>query len=539
VTADQSPSGHAPPGEPDSSARDRVQLGQFAADGFFQRLFEDAPDAIVIVDGDGRIILANHRTLEMFGYAPEDVIGQPIEMFLPASYRQVHVEHRRRYAADPHSRPLGIGLALTGRRKDGVEFPVEISLSPTETEGSLFTTSVIRDISERRRTEREREDLLQREQAARAEAERSAAERTAILRNIGDGVVIADASGAITFLNEAAQALCGPIALGTSVEEYAAHCHVLGPGGQAIDVDTFPLVRACRSGETIVWIDLYVRRPNGTRAIVESSVTPMLADDGGQFGAVMTLHDVTAQRSLERQKDEFLANVSHDLRTPLTAIKASIGVVLANEPPATPPPVHRMLVNIELATDRMARLVADLLELTRLQAGRVQLRSIQCDLRDLATRSARAIEPLALAKGQRIRYELPREACLALVDPDRIERTLLNLIANAQRFGAAGGTIEVRVENRHQEIVVSVTDDGPGIPEDEHLRIFDRYYRSETEAAQRNQGSGLGLPIARAMVELHGGRIWVESTPGAGATFRIAVPAEAQPDESARWSATQ
>jgi signal transduction histidine kinase len=84
-----------------------------------------------------------------------------------------------------------------------------------------------------------------------------------------------------------------------------------------------------------------------------------------------------------------------------------------------------------------------------------------------------------------------------------------------------------------------VTDDGPGIPEDEHPRIFDRYYRSETEAAQRNQGSGLGLPIARAMVELHGGRIWVESTPGAGATFRIAVPAEAQPDESARWSATQ
>lgn len=538
MTAGQSPTGPANPGEPVSNAIDWDHLGQLAADGFFRRLFENAPDAIVIVGDDGRVVLANHRTLDMFGYAREDVIGQPIEILLPASYRRAHVEHRRRYTADPQIRPIGVGLMLTARRKDGVEFPVEVSLSPIETGGSLLITSVIRDISERRRTDREREDSLQREQAARAEAERLAAERAAILRNIGDGVVIADASGAITFLNEAAQALCGPIALGTSVEEYAANCHVLGPGGQVIDVDTFPLVRACRSGETIVWIDLFVRRPNGTRAIVESSVTPMIADDGHPFGAVMTLHDVTAQRSLERQKDEFLANVSHDLRTPLTAIKASIGVVLANEPPATPPPVHRMLVNIELATDRMTRLVTDLLELTRLQAGRVQLRSIQCDLRDLATRSARAIEPLALARGQQIRYALPAEACLALVDPDRIERALLNLIANAQRFGAAGGAIEVRVENRNQEIVVSVTDDGPGIPEGEHVRIFERYYRSETEAARRNQGSGLGLPIARAMVGLHGGRIWVESTPGAGATFRLAVPAETQPDKSAKGNAT-
>jgi signal transduction histidine kinase len=210
---------------------------------------------------------------------------------------------------------------------------------------------------------------------------------------------------------------------------------------------------------------------------------------------------------LERQKDEFLASVSHDLRTPLTAIKASIGVVLANEPPGTPEPLHRMFVNIERAADRMAHLVVDLLELTRLQAGRVELRPVCCDLCELARRSAHAIEPLASARGQQLRLDLPPEPLYARVDPDRLERALLNVLDNAHKYGTVGGTIGLRLELRKEEVLLAVSDDGPGIPEAEQQRIFERFYRSETDAARRNHGSGLGLPIARAMVELHGGRI--------------------------------
>jgi signal transduction histidine kinase len=240
----------------------------------------------------------------------------------------------------------------------------------------------------------------------------------------------------------------------------------------------------------------------------------------------MTIYDVTAQRTLEGRKDEFFANVSHDLRTPLAAIVASIGVVLANEPVDMPAPLHHMLVNTEQAAERMAGLVDNLLDLTRMQAGRVQLLRAHHDLRELAQRMAGAIEPLAQTRGQRVELELPASATPALVDAQRLEQVLLNLLGNAHKYGREGGTIRLSLARHPDEVVLGVADDGPGIAEADQKHIFERYYRSEAETTRRKQGSGLGLPIARALVELHGGRLWVTSRQGAGATFWIALPAD-------------
>jgi signal transduction histidine kinase len=183
-----------------------------------------------------------------------------------------------------------------------------------------------------------------------------------------------------------------------------------------------------------------------------------------------------------------------------------------------------MLVNSEQAAERMAGLVDNLLELTRAQAGRVQLVRAPGDLRELARRAADAIAPLAQARGQRVELDLPAEPMPALVDAQRLERVLLNLLSNAHKYGREGGTIRLSLTRRCDDVVVAVADDGPGIAAADQERIFERYYRSETEATRHKQGSGLGLPIARALVELHGGRLWLESTPGAGATFCIALP---------------
>jgi signal transduction histidine kinase len=277
-------------------------------------------------------------------------------------------------------------------------------------------------------------------------------------------------------------------------------------------------------------VEFQVKRPDGSTALAEASAAPVLAEDGTRIGAVLTIRDVTVRRELDRLKEELFTNVSHDLRTPIATIKASIEVVLENEPPELGEPLHRLLENIHRESERMTTLVDDLLDLTRLQAGRLRLRLAPSDLRALAERLARAVEPLAERRGQRLVLDLPRRPVLATVDAERLERALLNLLVNAHRYGRDGGTIHLGLKRRRRQILFTVADDGPGIAEDDQPRIFERFYRPRSEAARRSQGSGLGLPIARAMVELHGGRIWLESRPGEGATFQIALPVGGAPE---------
>ncbi|MCC7106466.1 MAG: PAS domain-containing protein, partial [Chloroflexi bacterium] len=378
--------------------------------------------------------------------------------------------------------------------------------------------------TERQHAERERAELLAREQTARTHAERLAAERAAILSRIADGVIAADAAGDITFVNDAARRLYGILTLGLPAEGGAATSARLTVHDLPGQGDQLPLTRAALHGETVLNAEMQIRRPDGTRIVAEGSATPVVTEDGRRLGAVLTVHDVTAQRDLERQKDEFLSNVSHDLKTPLTAIKASIGVVLANEPSDTPEPLHRMLTNIHVSTDRMVSLVEDLLELTRAQARRVQLRLLRVDLRDTARRAAAAIEPLVQERQQRLQLDLPARPVEAAADSQRLERALLNLLENACKYGRPGGRIRLGLRRGKGLATLRVTDDGPGIPRSEQTRIFDRFYRPTTETSRRIPGSGLGLPIARAMVELHGGELRLKSEPGRGSTFSITIP---------------
>jgi signal transduction histidine kinase len=237
--------------------------------------------------------------------------------------------------------------------------------------------------------------------------------------------------------------------------------------------------------------------------------------------AIERQHLETVRRDLERQRDEFFSSVSHDLRTPVAAIKAAVGVVLSNVPANMPPTLQRLLGNIDLASDELTTLIEDLLEMARLQSGRVELWRTSVDVRDVVSRAARALEPLIQARGQQLTLSSPEQPVVASVDAERLGRVLRNLLGNAQKYGREHGTIAVIVERRPTAVCISVRDDGPGIPADDQERIFERFYRV---SGSGSAGSGLGLAIARGLVELHGGRLWVESTPGHGSTFRVALP---------------
>jgi len=292
--------------------------------------------------------------------------------------------------------------------------------------------------------------------------------------------------------------------------------------------DTFTTVRTHAPDVAIVVLSGLDDETLAVRAVQEGAQDYLVKGqvDGGAIlrsmrYAIERQRLESVRRDLERQRDEFFSSVSHDLRTPVAAIKAAIGVVLANMPPALSPQLQHLLGNIDLAADELTGLIEDLLEMARLQSGRVELWRTSVDVRDVISRAARALEPLIQARGQRVLYSPPAEPVRALVDAERLGRVLRNLLGNAQKYGHENGTILVGVERRPTELCISVTDDGPGIAPEDQERIFERFFRV---SGSGSSGSGLGLAIARALVELHGGLLSVESAPGRGSTFRVVLP---------------
>ena len=292
------------------------------------------------------------------------------------------------------------------------------------------------------------------------------------------------------------------------------------------------IIRRLMAGSCVDDTEFELHLPDGRNIWVNASGTPIL-DERGKVGlCVLVFRDITErkkreaeQSELARQREEFFTNISHDLKTPISAIKASVGVVLANEPDGMPEPLHRMLENIDYSANRMASLVEDLLELERFRAGHAQLKLSTCDLRELAIQAVAAVEPLATKNGQKLELDLPSDRVVVLADGKRLERALVNLLTNACRHGYPKGTARLRLHRQSDEALFEVSDDGPGIPEAEQQKIFDRFYLGGNGSSKDSKDSGLGLPIAKAMVELHGGRIWVDSKIGVGTTFFIAIPA--------------
>lgn len=238
-----------------------------------------------------------------------------------------------------------------------------------------------------------------------------------------------------------------------------------------------------------------------------------------------------ARAQVEQLRTELLEAVSHELRTPLTLIRTSIGLLLDSEP--EPSMRDRLLRNIKQSADRMNVLVTDLLDLARLRSRQADLHVRQVDLGELVSGATTMMRPLVEQAEQTIETIVPSPAPVILGDPRRLERVLLNLLSNATKFAPAGARIAVEVETSPEGVTISVSDTGPGIPPGAMPLLFEQFYTGRTSSSSHNIGTGLGLPIAKGIVEAHGGRIWVESEVGRGSTFRVALPWEPPREEGA------
>lgn len=238
-------------------------------------------------------------------------------------------------------------------------------------------------------------------------------------------------------------------------------------------------------------------------------------------------------RELEQMKDEFLSTAAHELRTPLTAIRMSAGLLheqmefiasSSDEESAIDPRLLELTGLLQEGSQRMQALVNDLLDLTRLEQGRTGLNMETLDLREAVNASVATTMPLLESRKQVLTVQMPEVSYKVRGDRERLEQVFINLLSNANKYSPTNSRVQVRVYRAGQECIVTVRDNGPGVPEEEREKIFERFYRSSLHRNDRTSSTGLGLPIVRKIAEMHKGRVWVEPAPGGGSIFTLALP---------------
>jgi signal transduction histidine kinase len=278
-----------------------------------------------------------------------------------------------------------------------------------------------------------------------------------------------------------------------------------------VELDSMGLVRIARGGPP--------------REYVLSSLGQRLVEHGTWTNAAGPM------RELERMRTDLLSIIAHELRTPITVIRTLSGLLLDPASDPTPEQRHTMLETMERNAERMQHLIGEVLDLARYRAGTIGLQLRQFDAAELAESAVSTIRPLAEGRGQTVELRVPRGPAIRVVgDRPRLDRALLNLVANAHRYAPDGGRITVRVRRSSDDMVRwSVTDDGPGIPVADQKHLFERFFVGHQDPERAQQSVGLGLPRALAIAQAHGGSIEVRSRPGRGSTFTLVVPAAGPP----------
>jgi PAS domain S-box-containing protein len=336
---------------------------------------------------------------------------------------------------------------------------------------------------------------------------RQAQDVRAVMTSAAEGIITLTLEGRASFVNPSAARM-----LGYEPGELSGH----GLSGVVVEGEI-------ESGESDVLGDAVFRRKDGTTFPVIYNSTPIRLEEGYSGGIVLTFTDISERREMEQMKDELISVVGHELRTPLTSIRGSLGLMAGGVFGELDEGGRRMLEIAISNTDRLVRLINDILDIERIEAGQVTMRKVRCQADELVAQAVEAMRGQAETAG--VRLVGHADDVLLRADVDRIQQTLTNLISNAIKFSSPGGEVRVTAQGLPDAVVFGVTDRGRGVPADKHERIFERFGQVDASDAREKGGTGLGLPIARSIIEQHGGRIWVDSEAGRGATFWFTLPA--------------
>jgi PAS domain S-box-containing protein len=489
---------------------------RYRADLKFKGLLESAPDAIVVVDAAGVIRLVNRQTEALFGYARTELLGERLEKLLPARIGDHHPDLRGGYFHDPRVRPMGAGIDLTACRRDGTEFPVDISLSPLDTEEGLLVSAAIRDVTERKRAEVALKESEQRRDLALESARMGSF----------DLDLVADTS-VRSLRHDQIFGYTAPLAE-WGLETFLGHVVLEQRDGVRSTVAEALGNRRLKMQCQILW-------PDGSPHWIEMQGM-VFRDEGAMPVRMMGLvTDITESKRLEDElqaalrqaieasqlKSQFLANMSHEIRTPMNGVLGMAYLLLETSLDAQQ---RRYALALRDSGQNLLAIINDILDFSKVEAGKMELERIDFDLPDTLAPVFELVRARAAAKG--LSFSLTYDPAVARPvngDPVRLRQVVSNLTDNAVKFTDAGG-IAVSVRAAGGDAVrFEVTDTGVGIDPAVRGTLLDPFTQADASTTRRFGGTGLGLAISCQLVDLMGGVLDFASEPGEGSHFWFEV----------------
>lgn len=463
-------------------------------------------DGIVTIDALGIVQSFNPAAEKIFGYPADEVIDRNVNMLMPAPYTKEHDGYLNHYISTGEKKVIGIGREVKGRRKDGSTFPMELSVNEMHINEERMFTGIVRDISERKRNE---SDIQTRENRIRA-----------IVDTVVDGIVTIDNMGLVQTFNPAAERIFGFLA-----EEVISHnVKMLMPDSYAVEHDGYLHNYISTGNKKIIGIGREVvgKRKDGSTFSMDLSVSEMEINGERMFTGIV--RDITERKKVERMKSEFISTVSHELRTPLTSIRGALGLVLGKAADQLPPKMLKMLEMANRNSERLTLLINDILDLEKIESGRLEFEFKAFDLVALAQQAVADNEGYATQHHVSLVLKTELEQAPVMGDAHRLLQVFSNLISNAVKYSPENDSVEISVTYYESGFGVAVRDNGLGIPEEFRSSIFQRFAQADSSDTREKGGTGLGLSITKAIIERHEGHINYESEQGKGTIFYFDLP---------------
>lgn len=466
-----------------------------------EAIMDNVLDGIIVINEKGIIESYNASAARIFGYGPEETLGQNISMLTPEPHRSAHDMYLKKFLETGQSNVLGVGREVTGQRKNGDIFPLDLAVTEMIIHGRRLFLGMTRDITERKQSQ---EVLSRSEQSLKT---------TQRIAKLGGWVWQIDA-GKVSWSDEVFRIF------GYRAQEFEPTYDAFLA---AVHHEDRPAVQSAISQALETHkpygIEYRIVRPDGETAVVYGQGEVDVDAWGDPVRVNGIVHDIDERKEAERLKSEFVSTVSHELRTPLTAIHGSLGLLASGATGALPEQAATLVNVAHKNSDRLIHLIDDILDVEKLEAGRMEFNLGVQSARDLLAAARETNTPYADKFNIRLVFNTPPEGLNVVVDPIRFAQVMANLISNAVKFSPDGGEVKVTAEQTKNYVRFAVADQGAGIPEQFQERIFQHFSQADASDTRQIGGTGLGLSISKAIVEKMGGRIGFLTQEGRGTTF--------------------